>query len=157
MKRIISLILTVAVLLCLCACNDSQKQPQVGFVGDGNQSTTDPCSVRQEEVVATFGITMKNSRIVASRSSQEGYTEFVVVRYNENGEKTGELSYFFCLSEQSFDKMVEENKDNPAVQVYEYERYLTIPTNHASKGIYDEDVKVLEKDYILRGKSFSGG
>lgn len=140
-----------AVLLCAGACADS-KTPTTGMVGNGAQEETSPYNLLQSEVIATFGITVENSRIVAVGTSPEGYVRYIVVRYNEKGEKTGELSYFFCLSDQTFDKMVRENKENAAVQVYENERYLTIPSNLANKGIYSQDIEILRKDYNIKGQ-----
>ena len=151
MRRIISLLMVAAMLIGLCACGNSE-QPQSGLVGDGAQDETSPYGVLQSEVIGTLGITVENSRIVATESNDKGYVRYIVVRYNNKGEKTGELSYFFCLSDQTFDNMVEENKENTAVQVYENERYLTIPTNLANKGIYAQDLEILKKDYHIRGQ-----
>lgn len=151
MKRIICLLMAAAMLIGLCACGNSE-QPQSGMIGNGAQDETSPYGVLQSEVIGALGITVENSRIVAMESSDEGYVRYIVVRYNENGEKTGELSYFFCLSDQTFDNMVEENKDNAAAQVYEGERYLTIPSNLANKGIYAQDLEILKKDYHIRGQ-----
>lgn len=150
MKRIICLIMAATTLLCFCACGD--QQPQGGMVGHGGQDETSPYDILQSNVIGTLGITVENSRIVAMKSSPEGYVRYVVVRYNENGEKTGELSYFFCLSDQTFDKLVEENKDNTAAKVYESERYITIPSNLASKGVYTQDLEILRKDYFIKGQ-----
>lgn len=150
MKRIICLIMMAAMLFSFYACNDSQ--PQGGMVGNGAHDETSPYGVLQSEVIGTLGITVENSRIVATESNAEGYVKYIVVRYNEKGEKTGELSYFFCLSDECFENFVEENKENTAVQVYENERYLTMPSNYANKGIFSEDVEILRKDYHIKGQ-----
>lgn len=151
MKRTISLLMVAAMLIGLCACGNSQ-QTQSGMVGNGAQDETSPYDVLQYKVIGKLGITVENSRIVAMESSPEGYVRYIVVRYNGNGEKTGELSYFFCLSDQTFDKLVEENKENAAVQVYESERYITIPSNLANKGVYAQDLEILRKDYDIKGQ-----
>lgn len=148
MKRIITLFLAVIMICGFCACNDSN---QSGMVGNGAQEETGVHGVLQAEVIGNFGITYEKSRIVAVKSHDEGYVEYVVVNYDNSGKKTGELSYFFCLHGQSFEQMVEKNKDNPAVQVYETERYLTKPTNHAIKGNFDQDLELLKKDYNIKG------
>lgn len=150
MKRIICLIMAAAMLLCFCACGD--QQPQGGMVGHGGQDETSPYDILQSNVIGTLGITVENSKIVAMKSSPEGYVRYVVARYNGNGEKTGELSYFFCLSDQTFDKLVEENKDNTAAKVYEGERYITIPSNLANKGIYAQDLEILREDFFIKGQ-----
>ena len=151
MKRIVSLLMIAAMLVGLCACGNPQ-QTQSGMVGNGAQDETSPYGVLQSKVIGTLGITVENSRIVATESSPEGYVRYIVVRYNGSGEKTGELSYFFCLSDQTFDNLVEENKENTAVKVYEDERYLTIPSNHANKGIYAQDLEILKKDFDIKGQ-----
>lgn len=151
MKRILSLLMIAAMLFCFCACDDSQTV-QSGMVGNGAQDETSPYGVMQNKVIGSFGITVENSRIVAVKSHYEGYIEYVVVRYNEKGEKTGELSYYFCLNEQIFESMTEENKDNTAVQVYEDKRYLTIPTNYANNGVYAKDLEIMKKDFHIKGQ-----
>lgn len=148
MKRIIVLFLAVIMVCGFCACSDSN---QGVMVGDGALDETGVYGVLQAEVIGNFGITYERSRIVAVKSHDEGYVEYVVVNYNNNGGKTGELSYYFCLHDSVFEQMVEENKENPAVQVYEAERYLTMPTNHANKGVFEQDLEVLKKDYNIKG------
>lgn len=151
MKRIISLLMIATMIFGFCACGDSQ-QTQGGMVGNGAQDETSPYDVLQSDVIDTLGITFEKSRIVAIQSYDEGYVEYVVVRYNDKGEKTGELSYYFCLNDQIFEQMIADNKENAAVQVYESERYLTVPTNYANKGVYEQDLEVLKKDYYIKGQ-----
>lgn len=140
MKKIISLILAAASLLCISACSNSKTEP-----GEFEQSEI---ALAQNEIISGFGITAENNRIVAYENGID-YVKYIVAKYSDSV-KTEEYTHYFCLSEGSFEKISNEFADDESAQIDSEKLYIRVKSNVASVFDYAKDKALIEKDYTIK-------
>jgi hypothetical protein len=101
----------------------------------------------QNKAMAGFGVTVENRKIVGYRPADE-YLEYVVVEYDDNGNKTAEASYFFYTDESYF--AVGKRKYGDAAIPNEEGCYIKVASNHANTGSYKTDYDKLNADFSLK-------
>ncbi len=138
MKKIIALILVAAAVICLGACGGTKP-------GEFEQSEI---SIAQREIISTFGISAKDSRIVAYENGID-YVKYIIVKYS-NGVKTEEYTHYFYLSELSFEKHSENIAEDEGAVVEADKLYICQKTNAANTGDYAKDKELIEKDHHLK-------
>ncbi|MBQ3007406.1 MAG: hypothetical protein IJD78_07590 [Clostridia bacterium] len=140
MKRIIALISTLLMIVSLASCSEPTKP------GEFEQG---PVEIAQNEIISGLGITQKDSRIVAFLGTNE-YLRYVVCFY-ENGIKTDEITHMFYTSDISFEnakKTFEGNKN--VTEITDESRYISYWSGVALYGTYEEDLKLIEKEYMIK-------
>ncbi len=139
MKRIIALISALLMIFSLASCH---KPPQA----DGSKS--DPAEIAQADIIAGFGITQKDSRIVAY-TTDNGYLKYIVAYY-EDGVKTNEFVHFFYTNDEYFDSGTERFKNAAGVTMEKEKRYLSYRTLDLNTGSYDTDLEFVKKSYTVK-------
>lgn len=140
MKKIISLILAAALLICCSACSGNKTEP-----GEFEQSEI---TVAQNEIISTFGITIENSRIVAYENGID-YVKYIVANYSGNV-KTDEYTHYFYLNSVAFEKFAENYSENENATVDAEKLYICVATNIADTYDYTKDKALIEEEYIIK-------
>lgn len=138
MKRIISAILVLAMLMCLGAC----KKP------DPYESEEMQLYVAQDEVISSLGTTKEGKSIVAYEDNPDNVV-YVVAKYQDNV-KYEEYTYYFFASVSSFNKKCEEFSDNVNVVAEKDKQYLYLATNVFDSNDYATDLALAEKNYNVK-------
>lgn len=139
MKKFIAIIAAAVMLLCTAACS-SLPEP-----GEVEQS---PETIAQMEIISSFGITLKDSRIVASQD-QNDYVKYVVVNY-EDGVKKSEQTYYFYNNDTAYALAKKEKAEEKNITFVDESRYTVQDSGTANTGSYDGDYMLLGKDHIFR-------
>ena len=140
MKKIIALISALLMVLSLVSCAEPTKP------GEFEQG---PVETAQGKIIAGLGITQKDSRIVAFLGTNE-YLRYVVCFY-ENGIKTDEVTHMFYTSDIAFEKAKESFEGNKNVtEITDESRYIAYWSGVGLYGTYEEDLKLIEKEYMIK-------
>lgn len=140
MKKIIAVISMILVLLSLASCSEPTAP------GEFEQG---PVETAQGKIIASLGITIKDSRIVAYEGTNS-YVKYVVVFY-EDGHRVDEVTHMFYTSDISYENAKKEMENNKYVtQIEDESRYISYWSGVALYGTFDEDLKLIEKDYTIK-------
>lgn len=140
MKRIIALISALLMMISLASCSEPTKP------GEFEQG---PVETAQGKIIASLGITQKNSRIVAYQGTND-YVRYVVVFY-EDGRRVDEVTHMFYTSDISYAKAKENFEGNKNVtEITDESRYISYWSGVALYGTYEEDLELIEKEYTIK-------
>ena len=139
MKKLISLFLAVAAMLLLCSCADGDAQGKV---------ENDPISQAQSEIIATLGITVENSRIVAYENANN-YVKYIVAYY-DNSLKTQEIVHYFYNNNEAFNKDKKNFEGVDGAEIDASRRYIRLASAEANTGSYSTDKALFEKKYNIK-------
>lgn len=145
MKRILFAAVAVIMVFSMASCAEEGKNK---VVLDPNLSQSG-MAAKQQEVMDTFGVSIKDTSIVGYRAT-DLYLEYVVVKY-ENGKKTGEATYYFYLDESYFtNALADYGEDNPAITADKEACYIKIASNNANTGKYESDLEKIKADFTVK-------
>ncbi len=145
MKRILFAVVAVIMVFSMASCAEDGKNK---VVLDPNLSQSG-MAAKQQEVMDTFGVSIKDTSIVGYRAT-DLYLEYVVVKY-ENGKKTGEATYYFYLDESYFtNALADYGEDNPAITADKEACYIKIASNNANTGKYESDLEKIKADFTVK-------
>lgn len=139
MKKLISLFWAAAAMLLLCSCTGGNTQGEV---------EKDPVSEAQTEIIATLGITVENSRIVAYEN-ENNYVKYIVAYY-DNSLKTQEIVHYFYNNNEAFNKDKKSFEGVDGAEIDASKRYIRLASAEANTGSYSTDKAKLAKKYIIK-------
>lgn len=140
MKKIIAFISAVFMLFSFASCNNEVQ------IGD---TVPDEVEQAQGKIIASLGITQKDSRIVAYQCEND-YVKYVVAYY-KNGQKTDESTHMFYTNDNAFNDAKEKMKDKDEVtEISEEKRYITYWSGVAYYATYAEDLELISSEYEIK-------
>lgn len=139
MKKLIALILSVAVLAGLSACTKKPKP------GEFEQS---PITIAQNEKISSFGKSVENEAVVGYQNENK-YIKYIVLNYF-GGQKSGEAIHYFYLNEEAYEKFCEEHKDDAGVTIEKDKLYISFIIDDINTGNYKSDLELVQKDYTIK-------
>ena len=145
MKRILIVSLLVIMLFSTASCAKSETEVKVKLNTNVSQSDI---AVNQNKIMATFGVSVENKKIVGYKPADE-YLEYVVVEYDENGNKKAEASHCFYFNESYF-SVAKRTYGNSAAVVDEESCYIKVASNYANTGSYKTDYEKLNSEFSLK-------
>lgn len=145
MKKLSAVLVLAAMLFLMAACTSSENEVQGKLNTNVSQSEL---GINQNKIMGTFGVSVENKKIVGYRPSDE-YLEYVVVEYDDSGNKKSEASHFFYFNESYF--AVAKRKYGTSAAVAEEEScYIKVASNYANTGSYKTDYEKLNADFSLK-------
>ena len=144
MKRFSSVLVLAIMLFSMAACT---AENEVKVVIDTNVSQSE-MNINQDKIIATFGVSIENKKIVGYRPSDE-YLEYVVVEYDDSGNKKSEASHFFYFNESYFTIAKRQYGETAAV-ADEDACYIKVASNYANTGSNKKDYDKLNTDFSLK-------
>lgn len=142
MKKVLTAFVLMIMMLSLASCKSE------GYKVDPSAVTQDSESNRQNEIIASLGVSIENKWIVGYRAADE-YLEYVVVEYEENGNKKAEASHRFYSNESYYQKALRKH-GNAVADSDDEGWYIKIASNNADTGSYKADFEKLDKDFTLK-------
>lgn len=140
MKRIIAFAAAIFMLFSFASCS---SQPKPGEV------EPNPVEKAQKQIISSFGITQKDSRIVAYQGTND-YVKYVVVYY-ENGIRTDEVTHMFYTNDVAFEAAKEEMSENPHItEIADEKRYISYWSGLSAYGEYEKDLEIIKSEYTLK-------
>lgn len=137
MKKLISIFLIALSVLGFSACTDSSDFEQ------------DPVTLLQNDVIATFGISQKDNKIV-SYIGENNYVKYILIKY-ENGSKISEVTHYFYNNDADFEDAKELYASNSAVTIDSEKRHISMLSAEIHEGSYGADCDKLEsKGYTVK-------
>ncbi|MBQ8015014.1 MAG: hypothetical protein IJ264_02385 [Clostridia bacterium] len=130
MKRFLSVVLIALAFLSFSACKDSSEFEQ------------DPVTLLQNDVIATFGISQTDKKIV-SYLGENNYVKYILIRY-ENGSKVSEVTHYFYNNDADFEDAQELYASDSAVTIDAEKRHISMLSAEIHEGSYKADCEKLE-------------
>ena len=126
-------------------CTHLVKEVKVKLNTNVSQSEL---SINQNKIMGTFGVSVENKKIVGYRPADE-YLEYVVVEYDDSGNKKSEASHFFYFNESYF-TIAKRQYGTSAAIADEESCYIKVASNNANTGSYKTDYEKLDADFSLK-------
>lgn len=145
MKKLSAVLVLALMLISMASCSSDDNE--VKFKPNTNVSQS-ALNVNQNEIMGTFGVSVENKWIVGYRPADE-YLEYVVVEYDDSGNKKSEASHLFYYNESYFAKA--ERKYGSSAAVADKEScYIKVASNYANTGSYKTDYEKLNAEFSLK-------
>ncbi len=137
MKKIISVLFVLLTVLSLSACKDSFEFKQ------------DPVTLLQNDVIATFGISRDDKKIV-SYIGENNYVKYILIKY-ENGSKINEVTHYFYNNDTDFEEAKKLYTLDSSVIIDSEKRHISMLSAEIHEGSYSADCRMLEsKGYTVK-------
>ncbi len=145
MKKLIAIIALAALLAgVFCSCDGVRLKSTLPSMTQNARETA------QNNLISSFGVTLKDDKIVAFNSSENKFLEYIYVDYT-NGAKVLEKTYYFYSTEEYYEDAKKNYTDAKSVEFNDDACCVIVRTNKASGATYNENFEIIKADYEIKG------